>query len=677
MAPAYLHSPPAAIEDFCAAARNKRHKTLHLKYEDSALRHGSEQITAIFRDETRVSLLELLESRARASRDSSIAPLLSKKKKKVLAAILAIVLLRTLGSHWLQSVWNADHIFFLPGGKTAPTPQLEMPYFLSCIASEFIHESEPGGLAAYDSYIYAFAVLLLELELDQNIMVTAEDEAEADEDCPPIYMALVRVFDLRNEDLDDPYVLEIVDSCLEFKERVGLMKHESFDADLKFRAAILRYIVKPLLERIKAAHADFPQDIFGAFLQRETTKDSTISQKKSRTHFMNFSPPATQDPVSAPYFREVPRTPSRSDSQNTISPSPDMRPKTSPPRSRRDFKIAIVCALPLEADAVKAVFDKRWDDKEDVYGKAPRDPNAYATGTIGRHNVVLAHMPGMGQESAATVAANCRSSFEGIRLALVVGICGGVPKTPTGEEILLGDVVISEGLVPYTFGRQYPGHFIRKDTPQDNFGRPNTEIRMLLAKLKGRGDRKNLECRMSDFLNVWDAEIGGTATYPGVNEDSLFEAGYRHKHQISRSCIICASHVENSDSICDQASELSCELLQCDATHLVPRERLAEYITNDKQPRPRVHFGLVASGSFVMKSGMDRDAIAKKEDVLAFEMEGVGVWDTFPCLVIKGVCDYADSHKNKKWQTYAAATAATCMKAFLENWASGNQEPWP
>jgi hypothetical protein len=43
--------------------------------------------------------------------------------------------------------------------------------------------------------------------------------------------------------------------------------------------------------------------------------------------------------------------------------------------------------------------------------------------------------------------------------------------------------------------------------------------------------------------------------------------------------------------------------------------------------------------------------------------------------VIKGACDYADSHKNKVWQRYAAATAAACMKAFLDNWVpsrSGN-----
>jgi hypothetical protein len=69
------------------------------------------------------------------------------------------------------------------------------------------------------------------------------------------------------------------------------------------------------------------------------------------------------------------------------------------PRDRSDFEIAIICALPLEASAVSALFDKRWDDQ--TYGKMPRDSNAYSTGVIGHHNVVLVHMPNMGKVAAA------------------------------------------------------------------------------------------------------------------------------------------------------------------------------------------------------------------------------------------------------------------------------------
>lgn len=71
-----------------------------------------------------------------------------------------------------------------------------------------------------------------------------------------------------------------------------------------------------------------------------------------------------------------------------------------------------------------------------------------------------------------------------------------------------------------------------------------------------------------------------------------------------------------------------------------------------------------------MKSGTHRDEIAQKYDIIGFEMEGAGIWDFFPSLIIKAVCDYADSHKNKDWQTYAAATAAAATKAFLKEWRS-------
>lgn len=79
----------------------------------------------------------------------------------------------------------------------------------------------------------------------------------------------------------------------------------------------------------------------------------------------------------------------------------------------------------------------------------------------------------------------------------------------------------------------------------------------------------------------------------------------------------------------------------------------------------------MASGDTIMRSAEHRDIIARQDSVIAFEMEGIGVWDHFPSLVIKGVYDYSDSHKNKIWQVFAAGTAAACAKAFLTEWMSG------
>jgi nucleoside phosphorylase len=129
--------------------------------------------------------------------------------------------------------------------------------------------------------------------------------------------------------------------------------------------------------------------------------------------------------------------------------------------------------------------------------------------------------------------------------------------------------------------------------------------------------------------------------------------------------------------VCDEAVNSTCEQLNCGDEEWVRRTRLSKSGANGAANEvtsyeSKVHFGLVASGDVVMKSGEDRDHIAGKEKVIAFEMEGAGVWDTLPCLIIKGVCDYADSHKSKRWQNYAATSAAACMKAFLENWITND-----
>ncbi|KAH7143372.1 P-loop containing nucleoside triphosphate hydrolase protein [Fusarium sp. MPI-SDFR-AT-0072] len=97
---------------------------------------------------------------------------------------------------------------------------------------------------------------------------------------------------------------------------------------------------------------------------------------------------------------------------------------------------------------------------------------------------------------------------------------------------------------------------------------------------------------------------------------------------------------------------------ECDHSKLV-RRRIRE--TDD----PLIHYGAIASGNQVMRSGTQRDSIARQLDVICFEMEAAGLMDILPCLPIRGICDYSDSHKNKEWQRYAAAAAASYARELL------------
>ncbi|KAJ4855339.1 phosphorylase superfamily domain-containing protein [Trichoderma breve] len=313
------------------------------------------------------------------------------------------------------------------------------------------------------------------------------------------------------------------------------------------------------------------------------------------------------------------------------------------PTSRDQFHIAIICALPREADAVMLLFDEFWDEDSDPFGRANGDTNTYNTGRIGKHNVVLAILPGMGTNNAASATASLRSSYSNLKLALLVGICGGVPRI-ADEDVFLGDVVVSKAIVQYDFGRQYPGGFEIKNTIEDSLGRANKDIRGLLAVFETEHMRDWLSTKSADYLKQLQEAAKRKrrrAKYqnPGAIQNKLFLRDYIHQHQLEQ-CETCN--------------------LGCDETQLVQRD--VSFLDNGVF---NIFIGRIGSGNTVMKSGKDRDRIAAQHNLIAFEMEGAGAWDEVPCLVVKGVCDYADSHKNKQWQDFAAATGACVMKAIL------------
>jgi nucleoside phosphorylase len=147
-----------------------------------------------------------------------------------------------------------------------------------------------------------------------------------------------------------------------------------------------------------------------------------------------------------------------------------------PPTLPSDFSVCIICALPLEARAVSRVLEDFRENIEYSRGgntSSRGDDNIYSTGKLGSHKVLLTYMPGMGTVSAAAVAAALNHSFKGIKLAQLVGICGGVP----GEKVRLGDVIIGTHVVSYGFGRQYPDQFARKSDSKDTPRRPGPGIR--------------------------------------------------------------------------------------------------------------------------------------------------------------------------------------------------------
>lgn len=360
-------------------------------------------------------------------------------------------------------------------------------------------------------------------------------------------------------------------------------------------------------------------------------------------------------------------------------------PKYSRPASRNDYRIAVICALRIESDAVEAMFDEFWEK----YDKIENDSNAYTPGRIGEHNVVLAHMPGIGKANSAKVTSSFRNNYPGIKLGLVVGICGGMPfireypREPREIDVFLGDVIISTEMLQYDLGHQYSNEFIRIDTLQNTH--PNDEIRAFLQKMGGLRSRKILQDKIRGYLtDISQKEDFARSKYQGVEKDILYKPDYLHRHHESTDCDCAKLKGKN----CQKARESTCEELGCSSEQSVKRIRLKKVeddatsqanASNEgaKAPTPLVYFGAVASGDKVVKSATHRDELADSYEAIGFEMEGAGAWDSIPTVVIKSVVDYADSHKSYLWQRYGAACGAACMKAFLGEWSLTEKKQQP
>lgn len=337
---------------------------------------------------------------------------------------------------------------------------------------------------------------------------------------------------------------------------------------------------------------------------------------------------------------------------------------TAPPSTRDEFNIAVICALPEQRDTVEALMTRDYRDERRRYGKAAGDENSYTLGELGGKPVVLVAARDVGVTNTRDLARQIRFSFPNISYALLVGICGGAPFLHNSEgwvdsDIHLGDVVVSTQVIPFDFGREYDNAFVRKSEIESTLPRAPAEITNFVNRfVRGRG---NAFKRLSSGTNLELSECkeletsgGGFHAYPGSGTDRVYDPNLRHKHHEAGQCTKCDECTEWYHEVCPTAIQTTCEQLGCQPCRVHERRET------------KIHFGRYASGNAAIKSAHRRDKLIKEERVIGFEMEGAGAWEVLPTIVIKGVVNYADSHKNKRWRGYPAARAALCARAFIE-----------
>ncbi|KIX01149.1 uncharacterized protein Z518_08874 [Rhinocladiella mackenziei CBS 650.93] len=306
-----------------------------------------------------------------------------------------------------------------------------------------------------------------------------------------------------------------------------------------------------------------------------------------------------------------------------------------PSSTVQDYHVGWICALNIELTAAMAMLD---EEHEMIAGQDPQDHNSYVLGRIHQHNVVIACMPeGVdGLVPAANVAKDMARTFPALRVGLMVGIGGGIPDLSNGIDIRLGDIVVSKpektwgGVVQYDKGKaEDSGKFVVKGL----LNQPPPLLLQTLAQLRARHGMR--PSKVSDYIteaierNPMMEETGFTLP----SESDCFYCG------------VCHRDIESPAG-------------DCEGLHAKRKRR--------KNNKPVVHYGIIASGNQVVKDAAVRDRLRDEFNAFCVEMEAAGLMNAFPCLVIRGICDYADLHKNDAWHPYAAITAAAYAKEFLQ-----------
>ncbi|EJT73741.1 hypothetical protein GGTG_07597 [Gaeumannomyces tritici R3-111a-1] len=316
----------------------------------------------------------------------------------------------------------------------------------------------------------------------------------------------------------------------------------------------------------------------------------------------------------------------------------------------QDYHVAWICAvrdiellparLMLDVDHLAPGYDTEYNEY------------TYLFGEINRHNVVLATLldSKKGNVNSGHLASQLFRTFPAIRITLLVGIGGGIPSSPPHanplQDIHLGDVVVGYPLsgnppsIYYAYGRFKPGgrEVLDKGRMEYPDRRALSGLDVLISDYEF--DPEEVRARLSEQLKRLrdNKRHGHKFRLPPPDSDKLFKSDNHH---------------QGDWGDCDKCHGL--ELVKRPPRQDEDRETLV------------FHRGMVAIGDQVIRDGEERERIRELCDGFArcVDMVAAGVEINRKCLIIRGISNYADSHKNDEWKQCAAGHAAAFARQLL------------
>ncbi|CAJ0545094.1 Ff.00g085670.m01.CDS01 [Fusarium sp. VM40] len=441
------------------------------------------------------------------------------KRKRILAVELGYWLL-----DFFDASLNSNDIYFFESFNELA----KKDRFYCSFSTQFPTSPEFRVFQIGHPVLLTLAKILL--ELDDGEMIPVKICPHYGEENSQAWFQLMSALQLKGPGLDESYT-KAVRGCLNVHTHLQDVDTESDKADMMIRDHLYHHIVQHLeisLE-VRLTPLDvmrtpqIPTVAHDPKLMRNPTASSQPKENADSGLFKHTQLAAerTVSPTLGAHIREsfnVKRGTEvqshRVDSTEGYSRRPTKQTESfadrgpnrrgNAPKNRRDFEVAIICALPLEFDTIQLLFDRKWEERQYQFGKLEGDSNFYVNGRLGNLDVVVLLLSKIGKASATNAATNLRLSYPGLKLALLSGVCGGIPKSyvPNREEteVLLGDVFVSSTMIESVSSKPTLfGDFI---VDVMGLGKTLTILAAILHSTKTAEDFRNVSPTLNDGDNT-------------------------------------------------------------------------------------------------------------------------------------------------------------------------------
>ncbi|KPU77373.1 uncharacterized protein Dana_GF21835, isoform C [Drosophila ananassae] len=309
--------------------------------------------------------------------------------------------------------------------------------------------------------------------------------------------------------------------------------------------------------------------------------------------------------------------------------------------SNKQPTIAIITAQYCEKLAVDAMLENK---ETFVRYTTVGESNVYTLGNIGAHRIVSTKLPSVGStREAMTATGNTTTrllgTFQKVDFVFIVGVAGGVPHyTDYKKHVRLGDVVISyvdkqRALISNSKEKPYV-YLYKSGEDVKTYFPINDSLQQIAESLQANMQVKRpWENYLSQAQKTLAQKTESDFNRPDSKTDKLFM-------NIGNNEVIEVAHPIAADEV-------------------------------DGVPRLRLHLGPIGSGRDLVRSDDLRTQFARKYGLLATDVEMSSVLDSIigncreSFILVKGIADYKDGTSTRKWQNFAALSAASVVKSVI------------